>query len=485
MFTLRLVLAFLALNTIVAKVLTDSQQATMLSQAELAHDDTPVHDEDGSTPVHDEEHGATPVHDEEHVATTVHDEGAEELSHAAVQSDVPRPNLAERAQARELESIQGQQLERTKELEHNAQLKLTGGAAETQPVDIDTFDAVDSQDSATTALNSHGTESIEVTFDGAEAARKSPVVTESIEAPQSQTKSTTEILVHPSGEILVENAAYEPSPSSKQRAGTNARRMANAAESGEQHSLPYAQPTAGSVLRQEKEPLVAKIGQAVSTTAASSVLRTEVEPTSRVKTPELKEIRLAAVAKPVISDAPALVSRGHRIPTVRPDAKVEATTTTTAAALAVAEPTPIGWNHGLIPGLLAHLQMEERNIIFVSLAILAVLLVSGICACRSGKGSEDAPEITGSESRPSRGSMFSGLSSVDFVDSEDRGVRAMLQKVWDLRTTVSKTQPESTGVADTPSQLPSGKAPNRMQKLFEKIDAQIDEFDSCTLDQPQ
>merc|ERR1719159_281817 len=123
------------------------------------------------------------------------------------------------------------------------------------------------------------------------------------ERHETQTKSTTEILVQPSGEIaqelqaqtgsapgmlmqhsvqasgeiLSQPSAPETSLSTKQRAGTNARRAANAADAGEHVHLPYAQKIAGSVLRQEEEtPPVVEV---VATTTAA-VLRTEATPTA-------------------------------------------------------------------------------------------------------------------------------------------------------------------------------------------------------------
>lgn len=421
MFAPRLALASLVLVTVVAKVLIeDSKQTTTSSETKQFPDGSILVEEAPPASEHSDKHDKAFVPDEEQGVAPVHDEGDEpayEAAHVEVSAahekathDEVVHEEAKKEDAKARPNLE-QQLERIKEVEHNAAMKLTDGAAATQPIDIDAIDASDSGVETDTidaaiAVDSPGTSSIEVAFDGSELARRSPVPNEnqvqtksassievafdgaelarrspvppqSVEQPQTQTKSTTEILVHPSGDILVGDLAQtsETLPSFKQRAGTNARRVANAADRGEQHSLPYStQNTAGSVLRQEKD--IPKVEQLGSTTVASSVLRTEVEnpthaktadaKTADVKSPEFKEIRLATVAQPVMS-------RSHRIPKLQPQVNVVASTTTTAAALSVAEPEPLGWKHGLIPGILAHLQVQERNIIHVCIVVFLVI----------------------------------------------------------------------------------------------------------------
>lgn len=284
---------------------------------------------------------------------------------------------------------------------------------------------------------------------------------------------------------------------SKHRAGTKARPVANVADAGEHLTPLHAQNKADAVLRHEKDTHAATI---VPSSSASPVLRTagkstaspfastelklssdEAKSSADAGTAKLKEIRLSAVAQPA-------VSRGHRIPSSRPVVNNLGTTTTTAAALTVLEAEPLGWKHGLVPGILAYFQVEEGSAIQISIAVVLGIIAFGMCACRFAVAKpEETPEVTGADKKPTHGSLFNGLSSVDFIDEEDRKVQAMLQKIWDARKSPSvqksaeKFQSESRVRAEKPAtDIVQDQPQAEEESLFktEDIRRQVDDHDS-------
>jgi len=210
----------------------------------------------------------------------------------------------------------------------------------------------------------------------------------------SEGEITTEIFVQPSGAIIVQNLAATPEMPQprKTRAGTKARRVANDREQDRVAAgLHHADGVSASVLREEPSMLA---GEVEVSTTATPVLRTEATQTKPAKVEAAKSVYM---------------SRSHRIPTSRPPPQQAATTTTTAAALQIDDPEPLGWKHGLIPGILAYLEAEEDTIIRVSVAVFLAIVAFGICACRSITKKAEHPEAAISEAGNSRASK-SGAS---------------------------------------------------------------------------
>jgi len=82
---------------------------------------------------------------------------------------------------------------------------------------------------------------------------------------------------------------------------------------------------------------------------------------------------------------------------------------------------PLNWKHGVVPGILAHFQVEEVRIIQTSVAVFVLILASWFCAWYfAGPGS-------GRESLQKQRS-----SSRKFIEGQDpRDLRgAILKKMW-------------------------------------------------------
>lgn len=272
-----------------------------------------------------------------------------------------------------------------------------------------------------------------------------------VDQPHTQTKSTTEILVQSSGEVLIESSAAS----------------ANSEDAGEHFSHPHAQENAHAVLRQEKPTPTAMAEQAKQVEPTAKILRTEGTPAASsvvAKEAKLKEIRLS------------VSSRGHRIPTTSLPHVKNAGTATTTAAESVVDPESIGWKHGLVPGVLARLQVEEGNIIKVCIFVLSMIAVLGVYACcflpRVAKEAEN-PEVTScnellKKRKTLMGSMFHGLAAVDFVDGEDKNVRAMLKQIWDARKSGKETPTPDT-IATAPQ--PENPALFNLEDIRRQMDA--------------